>query len=53
MGAIASIPVAAAVSAAVKYVTGVEDIHGNAVPDGRHEVPEAPTIVRRSPMRGP
>lgn len=53
MGAFASIPVAAAVSAAVKYVTGVEDIHGNAVPDARHEVPKAPTIVRRSPMRGP
>jgi len=53
MGAFASIPVAAAVSAAVKYVTGVEDIHGNAVPDARHEVPQAPTIVRRSPMRGP
>lgn len=53
IGAFASIPVAAALSAAVKYVTGVEDIHGTAIPDGRHQVPEAPTIVRRSPMRGP
>jgi len=45
-GAIISIPLAAAVSAAVKYVTGVEDIHGNAVPDARRQVPEAPTVVR-------
>jgi len=48
-GAIISIPLAAAVSAAVKYVTGVEDIHGNAVPDARRQVPEAPTVVRSAP----
>ena len=53
IGALAAIPVAAAVSAGAKYITGVEDIHGNAVPDARHQVPEAPTIARPAPKPGP
>lgn len=53
MGAIASIPVAAAVSAAVKYVAGVEDIHGTAAAPTDHGPPKPPTIARLSRPHGP
>lgn len=53
IGAIISIPIAAATSAAVKYVKGVEDIHGDPVPGSRHEVPEASTVVRLSRKKAP
>lgn len=42
IGALSAIPVAAAVSAAAKYITGMEDMHGNTVPDTGHQVPVAP-----------
>lgn len=46
MGAIASIPVTAAVSAAVKYIAGVEDIHGTPVAATDHRPPKPPSITR-------
>lgn len=52
-GAIAAIPVTAAVHAAVKYLTGIEDIHGNPVGDeDRGEPVEPPeALVARRPSR--
>ncbi|HET8590274.1 MAG TPA: AI-2E family transporter [Nakamurella sp.] len=52
MGAIAAIPVAAAVSAAVKYASGAEDIDGNAVPGAGRPVPEPPRAVQLPRARG-
>lgn len=49
MGAIAAIPVAAAVSAAVQYVAGVEDINGTPILDGSYVAPEPPSVARPSP----
>lgn len=49
IGAIAAVPVAAAVSAAVKYIAGIEDIDGTPLDDARYELPPPPTIARQSP----
>lgn len=60
IGAIAAIPVAAAVSASVKYLTGVEDINGHSVRDeDRMAAEPLPEVVgaavepRRSRARQP
>lgn len=47
IGALVAIPVAAAVAAAAKYVTGIEDIDGNSVGNTPYEPPAPPTVVRR------
>jgi putative heme transporter len=46
-GAIVAIPVVGAVHAAVKYLTGIEDIHGNPVSDEDRMAPEPPPQVVR------
>jgi putative heme transporter len=45
MGAVIAVPLSAAVHAAVKYLTGVEDIDGNALSDEDRMAPEPPPRV--------
>jgi len=42
LGAIVAIPLAGSVSAAAKYLRGIEDIHGNPLRGGTWEAPEPP-----------
>ena len=46
-GAIVAIPVVGAAHAAIKYLTGIEDIHGNPVSDEDRMAPEPPPGVAR------
>jgi predicted PurR-regulated permease PerM len=51
-GAIVAIPVVGAGHAAVKYLTGIEDIHGNPVGGEDRTAPEPPPdVVRVRPLR--
>jgi predicted PurR-regulated permease PerM len=53
MGAIVAIPLLGAVHAAVKYLTGVEDIDGNSLRDEDRMQPEPPPVVARGGRPGP
>lgn len=44
LGAIVAIPLAGSVSAAAKYLRGIEDIHGNPLRGGLWEPPEPPPV---------
>lgn len=45
VGAIIAIPLAGSISAAVKYLQGIEDIHGNSLRDEDRMAPEPPPIA--------
>jgi putative heme transporter len=45
VGAIIAIPLAGSVSAAVKYLRGIEDIHGNPLSDEDRMAPEPPPVA--------
>jgi predicted PurR-regulated permease PerM len=47
MGAIVAIPLIGALHAAVKYLTGIEDIDGNSLRDEDRMEPEPPPVVAR------
>jgi predicted PurR-regulated permease PerM len=49
VGAIIAIPLAAAVHAAVKYLTGIEDIDGGPLRDEDRMAPEPPPVAVRRP----
>jgi predicted PurR-regulated permease PerM len=49
VGAIIAVPLAAAVHAAVKYLTGVEDIDGHPLRDEDRMAPEPPPVALRPP----
>jgi putative heme transporter len=51
MGAIIAIPLIGAIHAAVKYLTGVEDVDGNALRDEDRMRPEPPPVVARGYRR--
>jgi predicted PurR-regulated permease PerM len=51
MGAVIAIPLIGALHAAVKYLTGVEDIDGNSLRDEDRMEPEPPPVVARGPVR--
>jgi putative heme transporter len=51
MGAIVAIPLLGAVHAAVKYLTGIEDIDGNSLCDEDRMEPEPPPVVARGGPR--
>jgi predicted PurR-regulated permease PerM len=45
VGAIVAIPLAGSVSAAVKYLRGIEDVHGNPLRDEDRMAPEPPPVA--------
>ena len=51
MGAIIAIPLIGAVHAAVKYLTGIEDIDGNALREEDRMAPEPPPVVAHGTLR--
>jgi predicted PurR-regulated permease PerM len=51
VGAIIAIPLAAAVHAAVKYLTGLEDLDGRPLTDEDRMAPEAPPVTLRAASR--
>jgi len=53
MGAIVAIPLLGAVHAAVKYLTGIEDIDGNSLRDEDRMEPEPPPVVARGSRSAP
>jgi len=51
VGAIIAVPLAAAVHAAVKYLTGLEDLDGRPLTDEDRMAPEAPPVTLRAAPR--